>query len=123
MAEAGQLEAGGDLKAAEKIYLRVAKSGAASARAFSRLMVIYRKLKEYRKELAIVNSAIRAFEEKLLGVSRKWSAANRKAARISRQLASSLGVINRKGLPVNEDPLLAEWRKRKERLERRLAKR
>jgi tetratricopeptide (TPR) repeat protein len=111
---ARNLEREGKLEQAEKDYLKLLKSNPAVFEAYNRLLVIYRKQKEYRKELATVNQAIKAFNNHLLEYQKAWVAKHKVAARLSKSLAVSLGVMDKKGLPVNDDPLLVKWKKRKE---------
>lgn len=119
---AKQLEKEGNPEKAEKAYLKIIKDMPSVYEAYDRLLVIYRKQKAYRKELATVNKAIKAFESEFLGKQKQWIKENKATARLSKSLAEKLGVINKKGLPVAEDPLLEKWRKRKEVITKRLKK-
>lgn len=116
MATARQMEMEGSMPDAERIYLRMIESDTLNVEAYNRLLVIYRKQKAYRKELAMVNKAIKTYEENFLQKQKKWVAANKKAARISRLLAKGLGLINKKGLPLRQDRQLSNWHKRKSNL-------
>ncbi len=85
-------------------------------------MIIYRKQKEYRKELSIINKAIKTHEDNLRQEQKQWVSANKKAARLSKNLATSLGLLTKKGLPVYEDKLVETWRKRKDLVAKKVAK-
>jgi len=117
---ARKLEKEGSPEAAEKAYLKIIQETPAVYEAYDRLLVIYRKQKAYRKELSIVNKAIKAFETAFLDKQKQWIKENKTTAKLSKTLAEKLGVINKKGLPVSEDPLIEKWRKRKTVITKRL---
>jgi tetratricopeptide (TPR) repeat protein len=119
---ARNLEREGKLELAEKAYLKLLSGNPSIFQAYDRLLVIYRKQKEYRKELAAVNQAIKAFNNHLLDNQKEWMAKHKVAARLSKSLAVSLGVMDKKGLPVNDDPLLVKWKKRKALINKKLQK-
>jgi hypothetical protein len=122
IATARQIETEGNLSEAETIYLQIIKSDLLNAEAYNRLLVIYRKQKEYRKELAMVSKAIKAHEDSFWLAQKKWISVNKTAARISRLLAKKLGLINKKGLPLRQNQQLTNWYKRRSNLLRRLKK-
>lgn len=111
---ARQFEKAGEFAAAEDIYLELIKRNNTNIVAFSRLMVIYRKQKAYRKEIAIINKAIKSYLEQQNSEQKEWIKENRKAARLSMGLAKSLGLLTHKGKPSHDDPVITEWKKRKE---------
>ena len=119
---ARQMEAEGNMDEAEKQYLQMIKTDPTNAEAYNRLLVIYRKQKEYRKELATVNKAIKAYEDNFLKEQKKWISEHKKAAKLSRVLAKGLGLINNKGLPLRQDRQLASWHKRKANLQKKIKK-
>ncbi len=77
---------------------------------YERLMVLYRQQKNYKKELKIINTAIKTFEPILL----RGKSANRKINTISNELNRSLGLVDKKGKMIYEPAPLPAWRKRKE---------
>jgi tetratricopeptide (TPR) repeat protein len=117
-----QKEKDGDLSGAEKAYLKILGTSPTAYKVYDRLMVIYRKQKEYRKELAIIGKAIKVFETNLLANQKEWITRHKAAARLSKSLAISLGVMDKKGLPVTADPMLEKWQKRKELVHKRIEK-
>jgi tetratricopeptide (TPR) repeat protein len=119
---AKKLEKEGKTAEAEKAYLKIINDIPAAYEAYNRLLIIYRKQKEYRKELATVNKAIKAFETEILAKQKQWIKENKETARLSKSLAEKLGVIDKKGLPVSENPVMEKWRKRKEVITKRLKK-
>ncbi|SKA42754.1 Tetratricopeptide repeat-containing protein [Chitinophaga eiseniae] len=58
-----QLEKEGAPDKAIQVYLAAVKKDPLNAAAYNRLMVLYRKKKEPRKEMAIINEAIKAYED------------------------------------------------------------
>ncbi|MCX2429882.1 hypothetical protein [Pedobacter sp. GR22-10] len=120
ISSAGQLEKAGDLKGAEDIYLNLLKKNKINIVAYSRLMVIYRKQKFYRKELIIINKAIKSYLEQQKSEQKDWIAENKKAACISMGLAKALGLLTAKGHPSHDDPIIAAWKKRRENLQKKM---
>lgn len=110
---AHQQEAADDLPAAIKLYEEAIQNDPLTIAAYNRLMVIYRKQKEYKKELAVINQAIKALQANEDQVRKDWLKQNRKAAKLSQALAKSLGVMDAKGKMTQEDPVVTAWKKRK----------
>ncbi|NML39196.1 tetratricopeptide repeat protein [Chitinophaga sp. G-6-1-13] len=116
-----QLEKAGEPDKAIQLYLQVVKKDHLNAAAYNRLMVLYRKQKAPRKEIAIINEAIKAYEDNVKTEQSAWMKKNRKAASISRELVKALGLVDKKGVPVNQPTQIVTWKKRKENLAQRLA--
>lgn len=85
---------------------------------YSRLMVLYRQQKEYKKELNVINNAIRIFEPLMT----KQKSADRKVNNISSKLNKVLGLTDSKGKTLYEPKPLSDWRKRKETVLKKLKK-
>lgn len=81
--------------------------------ASNRLMIIYRKLKAYRKEITVINRAITAHERHIETSQREWIKAHKELADMTRSLAQTLGLLNSKGLPIYENELLEKWKRRR----------
>ena len=115
------LEAEGDLKEAEKHYNIVLDKDSLNVTAYNRLMIIFRKQKEYRKELGTINKAIKSYEADAKS-SIQERKLNSKIATLSRSLAKSLGLLTKSGIPVyiNED--VDRWIKRREIVKKKLKK-
>ncbi len=111
--DAIRLEGEGDSKEAEKHYDIVLDRDPLNVTAYNRLMIIFRKQKEYRKELAIINRAIKSYEADAKS-SIQHRKLNSRIAGLSKSLAKSLGLLTKGGLPVflNED--VDRWIKRRE---------
>lgn len=114
------LEKEGAFDKAEKLYLEAISKHPLEAGAYNRLMIMYRKQKALKTENKIILQAIKAYEDDVKATQKSWIQANKKAARISKQLVQSLGLTNKLGLPVNEPPQIQAWRKRLTNLKKRL---
>jgi len=117
---AGEHEKNNELDDAANLYLRYLKKVPGNENAYSRLMIIYRKQKEAKKELAIINQAIKTFEDIFKKEVRV--APTRKTIEISKKLIRSLGLADKKGKELNEREPLRKWKRRKMLLEKRLRK-
>lgn len=118
--EARLQELEGKTEDAIKSYSQVIRKDPLQSGAYNRLMILYRKLKDYKKELAVIKQAIGAYEKDIKDDQQTWKKANRKSARLSLSLAKSMGLLNDKGLPVYEDPQILAWRKRQETVQKKI---
>lgn len=105
---------------AARQYEKILKSNPIHIDANNRLMIVYRKLKEYKKEFALIIKAISAHEKRIEENQRQWIKEHSKMATLSRPLAKSLGLLTTKGLPVQENELLDRWKRRKAILSKKL---
>ncbi len=110
--EARSQELEGNTNDAIKGYNLVISKDPLNAAAYNRLMILYRRLKDYRNEKAIIKQAIGAYEKEIRDDQRSWKKAHNKSARISLSLAQSMGLLTDKGFPVYEEPQIITWRKR-----------
>lgn len=85
--------------------------------AYSRLMTIYRKQKNYKKELQVINKAISTFEDLF---KKKQPAFNNKVAALSKALRKATGLADSKGNNLYELGDLARWKKRKLLLQKKM---
>lgn len=117
---ASEHEKNDELEDAAALYLRYLKKIPGNENVYSRLMIIYRKQKETEKELAIIDRAIKTFED----IFRKETrvAPSKKTIQISKKLIKSLGLADKKGKELNEREPLRKWRRRKMLLEKRVKK-
>ncbi|WP_313262026.1 hypothetical protein [Sphingobacterium sp.] len=118
--EARSLELEGKTNDAIKGYGLVVSKDPLNAVAYNRLMILYRKLKDYRKELAIIKKAIRAYEKDIKKDQLTWKKAHNESARLSLSLAKSMGLLNDKGLPIYEEPHILTWRKRLDTVQKKI---
>jgi tetratricopeptide (TPR) repeat protein len=106
--------------AATDSYKQVLKKDALNAGAYHRLMVLYRKQKDYKKELAVIQKAIQMYEKDIKQDQQAWRKKNQQSADLSQDLAKALGLVNEDGLPVYEEPHISTWRKRLETVQKKL---
>src|SRR5690349_21099161 len=88
--QAKEAEKENDIDAATALYEKAVKQKPVLEQPYTRLMIIYRKEKEYRKELAVIKKALDIFT----GAYDKKKEANNsaKVASLSKALMKSLGV-------------------------------
>jgi len=120
MKKADTLALEGRIADAIKNYIAAIKADPLLARAYNRLMILYRKQKEYKKEMAIIKQAIGAYEKEIKEDQQAWKKANSKSARLNLNLAKAMGLLDDKGLPVYEYPQVMTWRKRMETVGKKL---
>jgi len=118
--EANALEGAAKFKGAAEQYALILKHNPLHVEAGNRLMMMYRKLKEYKKEAALINKLVAAHEKEIEGNQREWIKNHGELAELSRPLAESLGLLDSKGLPYYENELLKRWKKRKEVVSKKL---
>jgi len=109
---ARQAEQAGEAEEAVSLYNQALKNDPMDDLAYNRLMVYYRKRKEYRKELKMIQVAIAAHVRHAQDTGNLWLKKNRKTARTAKALVKSLGLLDRKGIPKLETRQIAAWRKR-----------
>ncbi|HWV72998.1 MAG TPA: hypothetical protein VN040_14855 [Pseudosphingobacterium sp.] len=118
--EARAQELEGNVDDAIKRYGLVISKDPLQVGAYNRLMILYRKLKDYRKESMIIKQAIGAYVKDIKEDQQTWKKANSKSARLSLSLAKAMGLLNERGLPVYEEPQIMTWRKRLETVQKKL---
>jgi len=118
LAKAKDLEAAGKFNDAEDIYQRIIKKNPTKERAYDRLMIIYRKNAEYKKEKEIIDAGIKAFEQSYKTASRM--PAKKKVTSLSQQLLKVTGLADKKGNPIFEREPLGRWKKRRKTVENKL---
>ena len=105
-----------DFATAIKEYEEAIKKNALSERAYDRLMIIYRKEKNYKKELRIITAGIKAFES----FYNSKKSRSKKIADISQKLNRSFGFTDKKGNSLYDPEPIARWKKRKEVVEKKI---
>jgi hypothetical protein len=98
----------------EKLILRHPKETGA----YNRLMVIYRKTREPRKELNVINKAIKEFEE---AFKKKTPGYDKKIIRLSKAIRKMTGLADEKGNNIYQWGELSKWKKRKELVVKKLS--
>ena len=117
LAKAKDLEKNGKPDEAAKVYESIIKKNPTTEYAYDRLMIIYRKKREYKQEKAILDNGIKAFEEfyKAGRVSVK-----KRVATLSQALLKATGLADRKGKLTYEREPLGRWKKRRKLVESKL---
>lgn len=116
--EAEKAEEKEDVSLAIKDYENAIQKDPLAEKAYDRLMILYRKDKNYKKELQLINSGIKAFES--FYKSRK--SGSKKIAEISKKLNKSFGFTDKKGNAIYDPEPIARWKKRKVTVEKRIKK-
>ena len=116
--EAYQAEEKNDIALAIKDYEEAIVKDPLAEKAYNRLMILYRKEKNYKSELKLINAGIKAFEK--FYKSRKTN--SKKVAEISKKLNLSFGFTDKKGEAVYDPEPIARWKKRKLTVEKRIKK-
>ncbi len=108
MAKAKELETVKNFRDAEKIYLKLTKSKFVADKAFSRLMILYRKQKLYHKELDIINTAIDKINKTVTPTNQ-----NARLKSLSLLFGKSVGLLDKKGMTTVDQQPVAGWKTRK----------
>jgi len=116
--QARQYEQEGDNKNAIAVYEQLIKKHPLEALLFDRLMILYRKEKQFKKELALLEKAINSFTELLLPSDAR---ANKKVANLSKSISQSVGLADKKGAALYYPQPIAKWQKRKIFLKKKIA--
>lgn len=118
MQTAMQHEQEGSLEKAAAAYEKAIKLSKHNEQAYNRLMIVYRKLKDYEKEATVIRKAIREFETLYNRVPAKSS--GKKIEQLSKQLMKLTGLADKKGKLLYEPEPLGRWKKRKVVVDKRL---
>lgn len=118
--EGKALEGAAKFKEAAEQYVLILNQNPLHVEAGNRLMMMYRKLKEYKKEVSLINKLVAAHEKEVEGNQREWIKNHGELAELSRPLAESLGLLNSEGLPFYENEMLNRWKKRREILSKKI---
>jgi uncharacterized protein YciI len=119
LAAARQQEQAGEKEAAAALYEKVLEQDPADRQAVSRLLTIYRKDKDYRKELRVIDAALEAYARQDKTVQTDWLKAHPKAAGAGRAILRKLGGPSASGFGTN--PTVNGLMKRKEVVEGRIS--
>ena len=111
--EARQAEADGDLAQAAELYEALIKTEGLDEYPYDRLMILYRKLKQYKDELRVIDKGIRLYQKHLNKPTRN-SARSRKLQTLSDAFLKSSGLKDKKGNLLYTPEPIARWSKRRE---------
>lgn len=120
IAEAKEAEQDQDLDKAAKIYERAQKLEPQEELPYNRLMIIYRKQKQYENELKVIEKGISAFEKMYEKRTKKILNRRPQATRLSNALIKSLGLKDKKGNAIFKPEPIAKWMKRKQMVEKKI---
>ncbi|AXY74121.1 tetratricopeptide repeat protein [Paraflavitalea soli] len=109
---AKEAEQAGEPAQAVKLYTQALKNDPMDDISYNRLMVHYRRQKDYQKELKIIQAAIAAHLHHAQQTGEQWLKKNKQTARTARALVKSLGLVDRKGMPKLETRQIETWQKR-----------
>lgn len=107
-----------DNSLAIELYSEVLKIDPLQIPAYNALMKIFRQEKAYKKQLKIINSAIKVHEKYYSENSEKHS---KQVKMISEKLNKSFGVVDKKGAKLYNPEPIGKWQKRKEMVNKKLA--
>jgi tetratricopeptide (TPR) repeat protein len=109
ISDAQALEQKGELNKAAVLYEKLLKKSPSNLRIIQRLLVIFRKLKNVKKELYYIEVAIKIHRKKYMPVQ----TFNKKTTALSKQLNKMLGHTDKKGvlILVSDDIVKLELRK------------
>lgn len=110
-------EVAGETEQAIAAYQQALKLNIRQELAYQRLMIIFRKQQDYKKELAIVEAAIAAFEKLQQD---RLKASSKMVSRLSRRIAAFTGLAGKNGAALYEGQPLTRWKLRKELLKNKL---
>jgi tetratricopeptide (TPR) repeat protein len=116
--KANELEKNGELDEAASLYEKIIKADPHRETAYNRLMIILRKQKEYKKELALINKGIKTFKDFYETGSKK--SFNKKVEQISKALLKSTGLADKKGAPLYQQEPIGRWARRKQIVEKKI---
>lgn len=118
LAKAVQFEKSNVPKEAAKLYEGLLRQQSSNEKILTRLIINYRKLKDYKKELKHINSLIKVHQS-------FYSPQNRKGAiviSISEKINKSLGATDKKGNTIYTDDAIKKLEKRKVIVEKKVKK-
>ena len=108
-----------DTSSAIELYNQILKKDPLQKHAYDRLMIIYRQEKNYKKELSVINSGIKTFEKFYKTALGKPS---KKISDISEKLNKAFQLVDKKGNSLYNPEPIDRWQKRKEVVEKKIAK-
>ena len=114
-----QLEIGGETEKAAALYQTIFEKHPDDTAVMKRLLILYRRLKEYRKEMRVIDVALAARRQVIVARQKEWALEHPKAAKTGRALLRAVERW-RKGQPGDESPEIAALTKRKQLLTKRI---
>jgi hypothetical protein len=122
---AKEAESKDDIKTAIRLYEENIRLGYPDPFAYDRLMILYRKLKDYKNEMRVINRAVKVFTEDY-NRHRKSMISDAKSKKKVMELSSAImkksGLTDRKGNETFVPEPVGRWIKRKELLQKKISK-
>lgn len=118
-----QAEAGGQTGLAIKLYEKQIARGYNDTLPYERLLVLYRKQKNYREELHVLNRGIALLQQQLTDHQKELFAKKpqrNKLLRQSRALAQKMGLLDKKGDHILLPQPLEKWMNRRKNVQKRI---
>ena len=112
------LEQSGQFTAAAVLYERIMKVNPNDREAIKRLLMMYRRLKDFYKELSTIERALRSVADKNRAARGNWLAKNPQAAKVGQAILRSLG--GEQVTAYGNDSFVQQLLKRKDLLDRKL---
>ena len=112
-----EAEAGGQPDLAIRLYEKEIAGNCKNLAPDQRLLVLYRRQKKYKQELAVLKKGIQCVEEQLAGhkdalFSKKPQ--RNKIMRLSKALAQKIGLLDKKGKELLPPQPLEQWIRREQ---------
>ena len=104
-------ETEGNLDEATKLYEALIKSYPANEYSYNRLMIIFRRKKDYKNELRVINEGVRTFQELYTPSA---IGKHKNVIKLSKQLNILTGLTDKKGKSVYEAEPIGKWKRRKQ---------
>ncbi len=120
--EAREAEKNEDLEQAASLYKQAIQVEPDNEVGYNRLMIIYRKLKDYKEELRVINNGIEFFEAQYANKAKELFDNRRKISQLSNALMKSVGLADKKGKNIYVPEPINKWKKRKEVVEKKVKK-
>ena len=109
----------GKLDEAATLYERFLKIHPANEHSYNRLMMIYRKQKDFKNELRVINAGIKTFQELYMPSS---VGKHKNIIKLSKQLSMLTGLTDKKGKSLYDAEPIGKWKKRKQLVLKKLGK-
>jgi hypothetical protein len=120
-----QAESSGQPALAIKLYEKEIARGYNDLLPYERLLVLYRKQKNYREELHVLNRGIDRLQQQLTEHQKELffkKPQRNKLLRQSKALAQKLGLLNKKGNHILLPQPLEKWLNRKKIVQKKIKK-
>lgn len=117
LSEAKEAENTENIEDAVRLYQEAMSTDQLNEHAYNRLMMLFRKQKNYKKELGIINEGIKVFEKYY---ESRIPNKSKTIIAISNKLNKSFGLADKKGNKIYSPEPIAKWKKRKLIVEKRI---